>query len=401
MSANAPALEGGAPVRTGKPVPFFRADLTESDIEAVTATLRSGWLTLGPRTAEFEAACAAYLQAPHALATSSCTASLFLALRTFDIGPGDEVIVPSLTFPSTVNTIRHVGAEPILVDIEMVGFGVDPSEVADAISARTRAVLAVDYGGQPCDLGALTDLTRARGLHLIEDAAHSFGARYRDQPVGAWADATAFSFYATKCITTGEGGLLTCLDAEAMERARLLGFHGMQRDAWKRYSDRGSWFYEIECAGYKFNMSDVQAALGLSQLQRADALREARERVVLEYTRALGDLEALVLPGLRPEVLHAWHLFAVQLDLDALRVDRDQFARALREEGIVPSVHFIPYHRHPVARGATPVQTARPLPRTEHFAERCLSLPLFPHMPEPDVADVIQAVRKLMAYYKR
>ncbi len=421
MSANVPALEGGKPVRSGAPVPFFRADLTEADIEAVTATLRSGWLTLGPRTAEFEAACAEYLQTPQALATSSCTASLFLALRTFGIGPGDDVIVPSLTFPSTVHTIRHVGAKPVLVDIELVGFGVDPVDAAAAITPRTRAVMAVDYGGQPCDLAGLIELASAHDLYLIEDAAHSFGARYRDRPVGGWADATAFSFYATKCITTGEGGLLTSRDGEVLERARLLGFHGMQRDAWKRYSDRGSWFYEIECEGYKFNMSDVQASLGLSQLARADALRASRERVALEYTRALDDIDGLILPGVRPDVVHAWHLYALQLELETLRVDRNHFARALREEGIVPSVHFIPYHRHPVARSraasdrapnaaaanaadanaAAAATSTRPLPRTELFADRCISLPLFPHMPDQDVADVVEAVRKLVQHYKR
>lgn len=398
MSANVPALEGGPPVRSGTPVPFFRSELTEADIRAVTDTLRSGWLTLGPRTAEFEAACAAYLQAPHALATSSCTAALFLALRASEIGPGDEVIVPSLTFPSTVNTVRHLGAVPVLVDIELLGFGVDAAEVEAAITPRTRAVIGVDYGGQPCDLGALEQLSRQRGLALIEDAAHSFGAAFRGRRVGAWADATAFSFYATKCITTGEGGLLTCLDEALAERARLLGFHGMQRDAWKRYSDRGSWFYEIECVGYKFNMSDVQASLGLSQLKRADALRDSRAKVAAEYARDFEDVEALVLPGVRPETRHAWHLYAVQLELDALRVDRDHFARALREEGIVPSVHFIPYHRHPVASAGT---RRRSLVRTEHFAERCLSLPLFPRMPQADVADVVQAVRKLVRYYAR
>jgi dTDP-4-amino-4,6-dideoxygalactose transaminase len=398
MSANVPALEGGTPVRSGTPVPFFRAALSDADIQAVTETLRSGWLTLGPRTAEFESACAAYLQAPHALATSSCTAALFLALRALEIGADDEVIVPSLTFPSTVNTIHHVGAVPVLADIELVGFGLDAAEVAAAITPRTRAVIGVDYGGQPCDLGSLGDLARERGLALVEDAAHSFGAAFRGRPVGAWADATAFSFYATKCITTGEGGLLTCLDNDVAERARLLGFHGMQRHAWKRYSDRGSWFYEIECAGYKFNMSDVQASLGMSQLKRADDLREARAQVAAEYRSAFGDAEALVLPGVRPQARHAWHLYAVQLELEALRVDRDHFARALREEGIVPSVHFIPYHRHPVARADTP---RRSLARTEHFAERCLSLPLFPHMPQADVEDVVQAVRKLVRYYAR
>ncbi|MFQ5601527.1 MAG: DegT/DnrJ/EryC1/StrS family aminotransferase [Candidatus Krumholzibacteriia bacterium] len=398
MSTDVPALEGGTPVRAGAPVPFFRIALSDADIGAVVETLRSGWLTVGPRTAEFEAACAARLGVAQALATSSCTAALFLALRAFGIGPGDEVIVPSLTFASSVNTIRHTGAEPVLADIEPASLGVDPDEVSHLLTPRTRAVVGVDYGGQPCRLPELLDITRGHDLVLVEDAAHAFGAGLEGRPIGAWSDATAFSFYATKCITTGEGGLLTCARADVAEKARLLGYHGMQRDAWKRYTDRGSWYYEIELAGYKFNMTDVQAALGLSQLQREEELRDSRARVAAAYSRNLADLEALELPAARPGAQHAWHLYVVRLRRERLRVDRDHFGRALREEGVVPSVHFIPYHRHPAGRELT---LRRPLPRTEDFADRCLSLPLFPHMPEADIQDVIRSVAKLVRYYAR
>ena len=393
-----PALEGGVPVRAGAAVPFFRAPITEGDIEAVVATLRSGWLTLGPRTAEFETACAARLQAPHAVATSSCTASLFLALRAFGVGPGDEVVVPSLTFAASVNTIRHTGAEPVLADVEMRSFGVDPAEVEALLGPHTRGVMAVDYAVQPCRIGELRALCRARRIFLLEDAAHAFGAAVDGKPVGDLADATAFSFYATKCITTGEGGLVTCADADLARRLRLLGYHGMQHDAWKRYTERGSWYYEVELPGYKFNMTDVQAALGLSQLGREPELRASRAATARRYSQAFASLEALELPETRPGVEHAWHLYVVRLRNEALRVGRDHFARALREEGIVPSVHFIPYHRHPAGRE---LAVRRPLARTEDFAERCLSLPLFPHMPEEDVRDVVEAVAKLVRHYAR
>ena len=398
MAANLPALEGGTPVRSGAPVPFFRAALSEADIAAVTEVLRSGWLTLGPRTAEFESACAATVGAPHAVAVSSCTAALFLALRAAGIGPGDEVVVPALTFPATVHVVRHVGAEPVLADIELDSFGLDPAAVEALLGPRTRAVIPVDYAGQPCQLPALLEIARSRRLLCVEDAAHAFGAALDGRPVGAWSEVTAFSFYATKCITTGEGGLLACSDGDFAARVRLFGHHGMERDAWKRYSDQGSWYYEIALPGYKCNMTDVQAALGLSQLRRAETLRAGRERVAAAYAAALAGEEGLILPQPRPGVTHAWHLYVVQLRAERLRVGRDEFARALRAEGIVPSVHFIPYHKQPAGRE---LSLRRPLPRTERFASRCLSLPLYPTMAAEEIADVVEAVVKLLRHYAR
>jgi len=398
VAAARPALEGGSPVRAGAPVPFFRAPLSDADLQAVQDALRSGWLTLGPRVGEFEAACAERLASPHAIATSSCTAALFLALRAFEMGPGDEVIVPSLTFAASVNTILHTGARPILADIETESFGIDPAEVEALVSPRTRGVVAVDYGGQACRIDALVELGQRRGLFVVEDAAHAFGATDGGRPVGSIADATAFSFYATKCITTGEGGMLTCADADFAQQIRLLGFHGMARDAWKRYSDRGSWYYEVELPGYKSNMTDVQAALGLSQLSRESALRASRVAVAAAFNQAFADEPALELPGVRAGAEHVWHLYVVRLRLDRLRCDRDQFIRALREEGIVPSVHFIPYHRHPVGRV---LERRRPLARTEDFAARCVSLPIYPNMPADEQHDVVEAMKKLLRWYAR
>jgi dTDP-4-amino-4,6-dideoxygalactose transaminase len=398
MGAARPALEGGTPVRSGSPVPFYRASITDADVEAVATTLRSGWLTLGPRVGEFEAAIAAHTASPHAVATSSCTTALFLALQAFGVRAGDEVIVPSLTFAATVNTVLHCGASPVLADIETQSFGLDPQAVEALITPRTRGIVTVDYAGHPSRIDALRALAQARGLFLLEDAAHSFGATLAGQPVGNLADATAFSFYATKCITTGEGGMLTCADADLAHRVRLLGYHGMARDAWKRYSERGSWYYEVELAGYKCNMTDMQAALGLSQLQREPELRAARGAIAAGYSAALAACPALELPTVRPEAGHAWHLFVVRLRTEQLRCDRDRFARALRDEGVVPSVHFIPYHRHPAGKA---LPHYGPLPRTDDFADRCLSLPLFPHMPPEDLRDVVEAVTKLLHFYAR
>jgi len=398
MTRQVPALEGGVAVRSGTAVPFFRTELTPGDLRAVQETLESGWLTLGPRVQQFEEACAQRLGVSQSVATNSCTSSLLLALECLGLGPGKEVIVPSMTFASSVHTIRHVGATPILADIEPRSMTLDPAAVEALRTPQTGAILCVDYAGHPSHLRALGELSQAHGLALIEDAAHSFGAALEGRPVGAWADATAFSFYATKCITTGEGGLLTFRDEAMADRARLLGYHGMQRDAWKRYTDRGSWYYEVAAVGHKFNMTDVQAALGLSQLEREPALRAARHAVVARYQEAFADLEAIERPEVLPQAEHAWHLYVIRLRLDQLRCDRDRFSQALREEGAVPSVHFIPYHRHPAAHD---LPLRRPLPVTEDMASRCLSLPLFPTMREDEIDDVIEAVRKLVLYYKR
>ena len=398
MSSDVPVLEGGSPVRTGSVVPFFRTELSEGDVQAVQETLRSGWLTLGPRVQQFEEACAARLGVKEALATNSCTSSLLLALECLGVGPGKEVIVPSMTFASSVHTIRHLGALPILADIEPQTMTLDPQEVAALLSPATVAIVGVDYAGQPCLLPELLALAQDNKIALIEDAAHSFGAALDGRPVGSWADATAFSFYATKCITTGEGGLLTLASEELLERARLLGHHGMQRDAWKRYSERGSWYYEVAAVGHKFNMTDVQAALGLSQLQREPELRAARAEVVRRYQEAFADVDALQCPQVHVGAEHAWHLYVVRLRLDRLQCDRDRFSQALREEGIVPSVHFIPYHKHPAAQD---LPLRRPLQYTDEMAASCLSLPLFPTMREDEVNDVIAAVRKLVRYYRR
>jgi dTDP-4-amino-4,6-dideoxygalactose transaminase len=398
MSQQVPALEGGSAVRSGGAVPFFRTELTEADLQAVQDTLRSGWLTLGPRVAQFEQACAERLGASQAVATNSCTSSLFLALECLGLGAGQEVIVPSMTFASSVHTIRNVGATPVLADIEPVTMTLAPEAVEALLTPATGAILCVDYAGHPSRLPELRRIAESHDLVLIEDAAHSFGAALQDRPVGAWADATAFSFYATKCITTGEGGLLTFRDDVVAERARLLGYHGMHRDAWKRYTDRGSWYYEVAAVGHKFNMTDVQAALGLSQLQREPQLRAARQAVVARYQQAFADLDAVECPQVLPEAEHAWHLYVIRLHLEQLRCDRDRFSQALREEGVVPSVHFIPYHKHPAARD---LPLRRPLPVTEDMAARCLSLPLFPTMRDDEIEDVIAAVRKLVLYYRR
>jgi dTDP-4-amino-4,6-dideoxygalactose transaminase len=394
------ALEGGKPVR-GTFLPFFTPDITEREVEEVSNALREGWLTYGPRTREFARRFAEHVGAAHAVPTSSCTASLFLSLEVLGIGRGDEVIVPALTFASTVHVIVQAGAKPVLADIETESFGLDPEEVGKAIGPRTRGILPVHYGGQACRIEELVALGRERGVPVIEDAAHSFGASLGGRRIGTFGDATCFSFYATKNITTGEGGMITTEDAGLAERLGLLAFHGLEGDAWQRYGSPGRWYYDVVEAGYKLNMNDLAAAIGLVQLERAEEIRAGRERVAEILRRGLEDQDdALELPTVRPGAEHTWHLFALRLRPEALECGRDRFIEALTAENVGSSVHFIPIHHHAYYRRTLGGEVP-PLPRTEDFYARSLSLPIYSRMSDEDAHDVVRAVRKIVARYRR
>lgn len=392
-----PAIEGGEPVRA-ESLPFCRAAIDETDVARVTEAVRSGWLTLGPRTEEFESRLRDYLGVRHAIAVSSCSEAMLLALAARGIGPGDEVITSSLTFASTVTAIIHVGATPVLADIEDDTFGVDPDDVARLVTPRTRAILPVHFGGQACRIGDVLDVARAHGLSVIEDAAHAFGASVGTRRIGAFGDATAFSFYATKNLTTGEGGAITTDDDALAERARLLSYHGMSRDSWTRYTDRGSWYYQVQVAGYKSNMNDVQAAMGLSQMDKIDALLERRARVAERLHGGLAGLDAVELPATREGNTHTWHLFVIRIVPERLTVDRDRFIQALNRENIGTSVHFIPVYEHPFF---APYLTAgHSFSRCDNYFSRCISLPVYPGMSDADADNVVEAVVKLATYYR-
>ncbi len=397
IASKKPALEGGTPVRAER-LPFFRSSFGEEEIEAVLDTLRSGWLTVGPKTARFGEEFLAVTGLPHGLPVNSCTSAMLLALKVLGIGEGDEVITTPNTFTATVSVIHQAGASPVLADIELETYGLDPAKVEEAITDRTKAILAVHYGGQPCRIEALRELADRRGLLLVEDVAHGFGTELDGRHIGHHGDAAAFSFYATKSLSTGEGGFLACASAELEEEAALMGFHGMDRDAWKRYGDRGGWYYEVKRFGYKFNMTDLQAAMGLVQLARMEELRAARRNVVADYERAFAGREELILPATRDGALHAWHLYVPRLAPGALRIGRDEFLKALTAEGISPSLHFIPIHHHPVHRAYHGDVSAQ-LPAVEQFYEGCFSLPLFPTQSEEETGQVVEAVLKLLDYY--
>lgn len=380
-------------------LPFSPPTITEEEISAVVDTLRTEWITTGPKTKQFEVEFASRLSAPAALALNSCTGALHIALASLDIGPGDEVITTPMTFCSSVNVIEHVGATPVLVDIEPDTLTIDPERVKEAITDKTRAILPVHYAGHPATMAPILELARSRGLYIVEDAAHALPATYQGRPIGTLGDFTAFSFYATKNLTTAEGGMLTGTP-DRIERARRLSLHGMSRDAWKRYSGEGSWYYEVVEAGFKYNMTDIQAAIGLVQLKRLDAMQARRREIVAQYQTAFAEFEELEIPTERPDVESAWHLYVLRLHLEKLKITRGQFIEELKNRNIGTSVHFIPIHLHPYYRdkyGWKPED----FPVAYREFQRVISLPLHPGLSDEDVEDVIAAVADVVEKFRK
>jgi dTDP-4-amino-4,6-dideoxygalactose transaminase len=393
------ASRGGRPVRD-RFLPLAVPFIGEREKQLVLEALDSGWITTGPKALKLAEGIAARAGARHGIALNSATGALHLALVALDVGPGDEVVTSTYTFAACVNVIEHVGAKPVLVDVEPDTLCMDPEALEAALTPRTRAIMPVDYGGHPCDYDPLLAIAGRRGLPLVEDAAHAFGASYKDRPVGAFSTVTAFSFYATKNLTTGEGGAAVTNDGALAERMSLLSLHGMNRDAWKRYTATGSWYYEVTTPGYKYNLSDVLAAIGLGQLERFDELQRLRRERAALYDARLADLPEIRRPVARPDVVHAWHLYPIALDLDLLSCDRARFIQELKAENIGSSVHFIPIHLHPYFRTRLGTRDGE-FPVAENAYRRAISLPLFPGMSERDVEDACEAVRKVAGHFRR
>jgi perosamine synthetase len=379
---------------------FHHPHIGEQEIRAVEETLRSGWITTGAKVRKFELDFADFVGAGHAIAVNSATAALHLALDAIGLGPGDEVIVPTMTFAASAEVVIYCGARPVLVDCEPDTLNVSADGIERAISLHTKAIMPVHFAGQPCDMDRILDIGRRHGIRVVEDAAHALPAAYDGRTIGTIGDLTCFSFYATKTITTGEGGMVTTDNADYADRIRVMSLHGISRDAWKRYTAEGSWYYEIIEAGYKYNLTDLAAALGIEQLKRCDAFREERRRIAERYDAGFADLDAVATPVCRPDVEHAWHLYVIQLELDRLTINRAQFIEALKAEQIGTSVHFIPLHLHPYYRDRWGYRRDD-LPHASAVFERIISLPIYPGMCDDDVEDVIRAVGRICAAHRR
>jgi perosamine synthetase len=396
------ALHGGQPVRA-RLLPYGRHHIDDDDVAAVTRALRSDWLTSGPAVGDFEDAFAAAVGAAHAVAVSSGTAALHAAMFAAGVGPGDEVIVPPMTFAATANAAVYQGATPVFADVCADTLLVDPKTVAEKITPRTRAIVGVDYAGQPCDYDALRSAIASaprttRKIVLVADACHALGARDAGRPVGTLADLSTFSLHPVKHVTTGEGGAVTTEDAELARRMRAFRNHGITTDHQQR-SAQASWLYEMVDLGYNYRLTDVQCALGVSQLAKLAARVTRRQAIAADYIRAFAAIPEVQPLAVRPGVTHAYHLFVLRVDTSALACDRATFFSALRRENIGVNVHYIPVHFHPFYRqrfGTGPGLC----PIAEAAYERIVTLPLFPAMTAGDVRDVVEAVTKVVAAFR-
>jgi dTDP-4-amino-4,6-dideoxygalactose transaminase len=381
-------------------IPFHVPAIGGEEIRAVAETLESGWLTSGTKVKRFEDDFAEYVGSKHAVAVNSGTAALHLALDAIGTRQDDEVIVPTMTFTATAEVVLYFQAKPVLVDCQGDTLNLDPKQIEAAITSKTKAIIPVHFGGQPCDMTPILEIAKTHKLYVVEDAAHALPASYESKKIGTIGDITCFSFYATKTITTGEGGMATTENSEWAERMRMMSLHGINHDAWKRYTKEGSWYYEVLRPGFKYNLTDIAAAIGIEQMKKCNQFWEARKRIAMIYDEAFANLPEIQLPVCRSNVHHAWHLYVLQLNLDRLTINRNQFIKALREEEIGASVHFIPLHFHPYYRdnfGYRPQE----FPNASAAFERIISMPIYPKMTEADIGRVTRAVQKVTQQHRR
>lgn len=401
------------------PIPFYKPSIGEAEINEVIDTLRHGWLTTGPKTKQFEQEFAAYVRQSQAVAVNSCTAALHLALEAIGLKAGQGVLVPTMTFAATAEVVRYFNAQPILADCRTADFNLDVVDAEQRIEAalaagqEMAAIIPVHYGGQVADMAGVQRLARKYHLKIIEDAAHCCPAYYRQDtgsqspvpssgspsvwlPVGAGADITCYSFYANKTITTGEGGMACTNNPEYADRMRIMALHGISRDAWKRYTAEGSWYYEIVAPGFKYNLTDIASAIGVHQLRKAEYLHYRRTELARRYTSALDSVEEILLPRPQPDRVHSWHLYAIRLKLDRLNIDRAQFITELRQRGIGASVHWLPLHMHPYYH-QTYGYLPEDFPVAASLYPELITLPLYPDMTAEQITQVCDATKEIIA----
>jgi len=382
-------------------LPFALSDVGETEIAEVAAVLRSGWLTTGPRVKKLETEVAAYVGARHAVAVNSCTAAMHLALVAIGLESGDEVIVPTYTFAATAEVVRYFGARPVPVDVDPTTLCIDPAKVEAVVNSRTRAIIPVHLAGLAAAMDEIRAIAARHGLKVVEDAAHALPTKYKGRMVGTLSEFTCFSFYATKTLTTGEGGMVCTDNEEWAERCRVMSLHGISHDAWKRYSAEGSWYYEIASPGFKYNLTDIAAAMGLVQLRKANRMHARRTQIAERYTAAFQAMPELEPPpGAAPDGQHSWHLYMLRLNLDRLSINRAQFIEELKRLNIGTSVHFIPLHLHPYYR-KTYGYKPEDFPIAYREYQREISLPIYSKMTDDDVQDVIDAATDTVGRHRR
>ncbi|TKJ17329.1 hypothetical protein CEE44_02225 [Candidatus Woesearchaeota archaeon B3_Woes] len=393
-----PAIEGGNPIRKEYLI-FGKPDIGKEEINEVVNTLKSGWLSTGPKVKRLEDRFKKYVGCKHAIAVNSCTAALHLSLLCNGVGKDDEVIVTPMTFAATVNVIEHVGAKPVFVDIEKDSYNIDADKIKKAITSKTKAIILVHFAGLPCDMLKVNKIAREHKLIVIEDAAHAIGSEYNSKKIGSEGNPTCFSFYATKNLTAGEGGMIALNDGKLAEKMRIYSLHGLSKHAWQRYTKDCKKTYEIVYPGYKYNMQDINAAIAIHQLEKIDKFNSIRKKYAKLYFKAFKNYDLIELPPDKKERKNAWHLFPILLKLDKLKISRNDFINALDKENIGSGIHFLSIHEQPYYKKKYKLKK-NILKRAEYVSSRTASLPLQTSMNKKDVLDVVKAVKRILDYYK-
>ncbi|MFC1670448.1 DegT/DnrJ/EryC1/StrS family aminotransferase [Spirochaetota bacterium] len=380
-------------------IPFHKSYITEDEITAVTDTLRSGWITMGKKTREFENSFSEYLGVKNSVSFNSGTAALHLALKVLNIKEGDEVMLPAMTFAATSEVITYFNAKPVFIDVDKNTHLMDVNKIEEKITNKTRAIIPVHYAGQPCDMEEVLDIAKRKDLFIVDDAAHSLPSWYKKKIIGSISHITCFSFYATKTITAGEGGMAVTQNDDWAERMRLLRLHGLSKDAWKRYSDRGNWEYDVVEPGYKYNTTDMNSALGIEQLKKVEDMWKKREKIAAKYNDAFKINDIIIPYSVKNDRVSSWHLYPIKLMLEALSIDRNHFIDELQQRGISTSVHFIPLYRFSCYRNVD--NSIDKFPGCEWVFDRIISLPIFPAMTDDEINYVIENVIDIAGKNKR
>lgn len=381
-------------------VPFHKPYISKEEIDEVINCLKDGWITMGQRTVEFEKEFSQYIGCKNSIAVNSCTSALHLALRVIGLKENDEVIVPTLTFTATGEVVCYFKAKPVLVDVEEKTHNIDVNKIEKQITKKTKVIIPVHYGGQSCDMDEIIEIARKYNIYVIEDAAHALPSLYKGKKIGTIGDITCFSFYATKTLTTGEGGMITTENENWTKKIKILRLHGISEDAWKRYSKEGSWYYEVVELGYKYNTTDINSALGLSQLKKVEIMWKEREKIAQRYNNAFRNSEFLEIPYIKPDRETSWHLYVIKLNLEMLKIDRNEFIEKLKNKNIGTSVHFIPLYRHPYyLKNFT--YNIKDFPVSEKIYPKIVSLPIYPGMTEKHIDYVIDVILDVCKKFKR